>query len=204
MFVFGLIISHLNIDERNIYNLHKIRKYLLPIIATIIGVYLAIYLNNIEIQKEKKRETINLLNSGMINASNIKNVNQQVLKLMNDTLDVKKSYAPKEYPMVSPEIVTDIVKKDIVLELVSDIYLNNYYTVSFELQRAYNLVSSEKLSYREKIYYIKYYSAYLSRSYDLNNNEIRYLKKEIDYDSLYIYNSLSMDKWTKTLDKVVF
>ncbi len=185
-FVVGCFFSIAKSQKGIIKSFEISREYILLLIATLMGVYLALHLNNVELEKERKKQVVVYLNSGIELSKFITALNIHLLENLKDTLHDEHSSSVRDYPMLAPDLITSIINKDLILQETSDIYQKNYCILSFEMKRVYKAVKVSDVSYREKIYNMNVYNIYLRRAHDLNYLEIEYLNKEIPYDSLII------------------
>jgi hypothetical protein len=154
-------------------------SFLLTLIATLIGVFLAIWLTESEMREKEKEDTIKLLTTAKLMLSNTrdysKNLNNTIIGLKRDSvqypeddIETVKSNNPVPYP----GLVETIISNELVAKNISEYSHNNLYN---------DLINIRKLTEYETI---EYYLKSLEEMILVLDLEIELLKDQIELSEL--------------------
>lgn len=161
----------------------ELRQFLLTLIATLIGVFIAIALTNMGVDKKEKHDTIKLLNTTKIILENTKSyskgLNQFILELERDTtqtdsLRIKKikNNNPIPYPSLIETVITnETLSKNLSTYTHSEIY---NHLLNLKKLANYNTIVNYEKSLTEFIYLLE-----LEIKYQKGNLDIEALETEI-------------------------
>ena len=128
----------------------ELRSFILTLIATLAGVFIAISLTNSEIQKKEKEDTIKLLNTSKLILSNTKSYSQElnkaVKKLEKDTISNSNesiSQIKETNPIPFPYLLETVITNEILSKNISEYSHSEIYTGLINLKKLANYQTSE-------------------------------------------------------------
>ena len=144
-------------------------SFILTLIATLVGVLIAIWLTNVGINDKEKKDTIKLLNTSKLILENTRQytsaLNNTILNLQNkETKELTKSLNPIPYP----DLLETILSNELISKNMSEYSHNHIYE---------GIINLRKLARYESV------ELYLKNLEDLIlllNLEIEYQKGEIN------------------------
>ena len=128
----------------------ELRSFILTLIATLAGVFIAISLTNSEIQKKEKEDTIKLLNTSKLILANTKSYSQElnkaVKKLEKDTISNSNesiSQIKETNPIPFPYLLETVITNEILSKNISEYSHSEIYTGLINLKKLANYQTSE-------------------------------------------------------------
>lgn len=157
----------------------ELRSFILTLIATLVGVFIAILLTNSGIQKKEKVDTIKLLNTSRLILSDTKlysqGMSRAVNKIEKDTTYnnyERISQMKKDNPIPFPYLLETVIANEIVSKNISEYSHSQIYTGLINLKK----IANYKM--------IETYELLLSELIALIDLEIQYQKGELDVDEI--------------------
>jgi hypothetical protein len=157
----------------------ELRSFILTLIATLVGVFIAILLTNSGIQKKEKVDTIKLLNTSRLILSDTKlysqGMSRAVNKIEKDTTNnnyERISQMKKDNPIPFPYLLETVIANEIVSKNISEYSHSQIYTGLINLKK----IANYKM--------IETYELLLSELIALIDLEIQYQKGELDVDEI--------------------
>jgi hypothetical protein len=157
----------------------ELRAFILTLIATLAGVFIAIVLTNSGIQKKEKEDTIKLLNTSRLILTNTKKysqgLNRTVKKLEKDTINnsyEKISEMKETNPIPFPYLLETVITNEIVSKNISEYSHTQIYTGLINLKKLANYQTAGK------------YEQSLAELIILMDLEIQYQKGKLDVDEI--------------------
>ncbi|WP_350290913.1 hypothetical protein [uncultured Croceitalea sp.] len=170
-------------------------SFILTLIATLFGVFIAIWLTNSEVRNKEKKDAIKLLKTAklILHSTSIhsKSPNNYMVKLEKDTINYTKNHIESiksKNPIPYPDLLKTILSNNLVTMNVSEYTHNVIYS---------NLISSKKFAeYRS----IEIYLKSLEEIIIILNLEIELLNDEIELTELKLkYNEQSKSKLKRNI-----
>jgi len=150
-------------------------SFLLTLIATLVGVLIAIWLTNSGVRSKEKEDTIKLLQTAniiLVNTNKYSNtLNSSFIKFERDTLNYKKDALEKfksNNPIPYPDLLEAIISNELISKNISEFSHSRIYT---------GLINFKKLANYESV---KNYQKSLEVMILLLNLEIENQKGEIN------------------------
>ncbi len=146
LIIIVLILFHKKFD--NFREKHKDAfNFLLTLIATFVGVFLAIYFTNQSENNKEKQNAIKLLNATAFDLSNLTKNVQTTYNVA--TIKIDSSYSPKihikdnlpELPIMYQNILTN----ENVLKHLSEVGIKEFYNSNYNLKKMQNIIVSGNL-----------------------------------------------------------
>ena len=157
----------------------ELRSFILTLIATLVGVFIAILLTNSGIQKKEKVDTIKLLNTSRLILSDTKLYSQGMSRAVNK-IEKDTTYnnyerifqMKKDNPIPFPYLLETVIANEIVSKNISEYSHSQIYTGLINLKK----IANYKM--------IETYELLLSELIALIDLEIQYQKGELDVDEI--------------------
>ncbi len=157
----------------------ELRSFILTLIATLAGVFIAIFLTNSGIRKKEKEDTIKLLNTSRLILTDTKAYSQilvrTVKELEKDTINnnnEKISQMKENNPIPFPYLLETIITNEIISKNMSEYSHSQIYT---------GLINLKKLANYQMV---ETYEQLLSELITLIGLEIQYQKGDLDIDKI--------------------
>lgn len=154
-------------------------SFTLTLIATLVGVLIAIWLTNSGIRNKEKDDTIKLLHTGKLILQNTneysENLNNTILEFRKDTINYTKDDIESvklNNPIPYPDLLETIISNELVSKTISEYSHNSIYN---------GLINLRKLAKYETV---EYYLKSLEEMILILDLEIELLKGEIKLNEL--------------------
>lgn len=128
----------------------ELRSFILTLVATLVGVFIAISLTNSGIQKKEKEDTIKLLNTSKLILVNTKSYSQElnkaVEKLKKDTINNSNesiSQIKKTNPIPFPYLLETVITNEILSKNISEYSHSKIYTGLINLKKLADYQTAE-------------------------------------------------------------
>ncbi len=157
----------------------ELRSFILTLIATLVGVFIAISLTNSGTQKKEKNDTIKLLNTSRLILVNTKSYSQELSKaieiLGKDTInnsEERLSQIKDSNPIPFPYLLETVITNEILSKNISEYSHSEIYT---------GLINLKKLADYQTV---KIYEQSLVELIVLMDLEIQFQKGELDMNEI--------------------
>jgi len=110
-------------------------SFVLTLIATLVGVLLAIWLTNLGIRNKEKEDTIKLLNTAKLIVTN---TNQYAKSLSNTVIELEKDTIANNYqtieetkfsnPIPYPDLLENLISNELISKYISEFSHNYIYS----------------------------------------------------------------------------
>tara|TARA_R100001480_G_C4718610_1_gene179638 strand:- start:479 stop:1069 length:591 start_codon:yes stop_codon:yes gene_type:complete len=128
----------------------ELRSFILTLIATLIGVFIAISLTNSGIRKKEKEDTIKLLKTSKLILINTRTysleLSNRIRNLEKDTIDadsIRISKIKKHNPIPFPNLLETVITTEILSKNISEYSHNEIYTELINLKKLADYKTSE-------------------------------------------------------------
>jgi len=167
-------------------------SFLTTLIATLIGVFMAIYLTDQGVRKKEKDDSTKLLNTiNVITKQNIEHVNrmERFKSLVKDSTGKKSLEFNKSNPLPSTELLKSILSNDVVSKYLSEYSHSQAYSILLSADREINLNFSDAYKKRlsEFLYLISYELEYQK---GIINSDLMLEKFKAKRDSIYNFTKM--------------
>ena len=153
----------------------ELRSFILTLIATLAGVFIAISLTNSGIQKKEKEDTIKLLNTSRLILVNTKTYSQELSKTLKDlekdtinNSNERISRIKETNPIPFPYLLETVITNEILSKNISEYSHSEIYTGLINLKKLADYQTAE------------IYEQSLSELIVLMDLEIQFQKEELD------------------------
>ncbi|WP_132703696.1 hypothetical protein [Winogradskyella wandonensis] len=156
----------------------ELRSFILTLIATLVGVFIAISLTNSEMRKKEKEDTIKLLNTSRLILINTKSYSQGLKRTVKNlekdsTSSIEMiTQMKKDNPIPFPYLLETVITNEIVSKNISTYSHSQIYTGLLNLKKLADYQTAET------------YEQALSELIVLMDLEIQFQKGKLDVDEI--------------------
>ncbi len=176
---------------------HLIWQFIITLIGTCFGVYLAVFVTQIEAQKEEKERVVNYLELGLHDLGAQIKIADTLKSMLIDSTKRMALFA-KHKKLTKPNLFLQIIKNESCFKFITPEIYKQYILVEPDLDDMIFSASDTTTSYKDKIYD---YSNYINKLNSLllwTIIEKKYLNDEISFeDKINAINNVNEETHNK-------
>lgn len=161
-------------------------NFMLAISAAFAGVFLALYLTNVDSESKEKEKVIRLMDIAIEDlhntAVNIGNFHAGIIDDRED--DFTLSEFTDKSPRPAPHIFPTVLSNDLVLKWISPKTFSSLATLQYNMTRMLHIINNERIPNNLMKTYSDMYGKELYHAQEVLASEMLYLKKEITEEEL--------------------